>query len=49
MCTILVDYLQKEITAGYGKKKALDQNLGKTFKRFLQLAEDERRSGISAL
>ena len=44
---MLVRSIEKEMGA-LGRKRGLDAAVSKTFRRFVQTADDERRSGMSA-
>lgn len=41
----LVDYAAIEVTASVGKKKGPDAAIPKALRRFVQLADDDRRTG----
>ena len=45
LCTILMQSVDKEFASSAGKKKGPDAGVSRAFKRFVQAAEDERRSG----
>ena len=49
LCTILMQSVEKELAASMGKKKGPEAALSRTFKRLVQTAEDERRSGQAPL
>ncbi len=49
LCTILVQSVEKELAAAAGKKRGPEAAVSKAFKRFVQTAEDERRSGTASL
>lgn len=44
LATVLVKSIERELGA-LGRKKGPDSTVSKTFKRFVQTADDERRSG----
>ena len=44
---MLVKSIEKEMGA-LGRKRGVDAAVSKTFKRFVQTADDERRSGVSS-
>lgn len=44
LATVLVKCIENEVGA-IGRKKGPDSTVSKTFKRFVQTADDERRSG----
>lgn len=46
LCTILVQCIAKELGTSSGKKRGPDATVSKTFRRFVQTADDERRSGL---
>ena len=48
LCTILVQCINKELEHSSGKKKGPDANVSRTFKRFVQSADDEKRGGVAA-
>ena len=45
LCVTLVDYAAIEVTASIGKKKGPDTAIPKALRRFVQLADDDRRTG----
>ena len=47
LATLLIKSIEKEMGA-LGRRKGPDATVSKTFKRFVQTADDERRSGASA-
>ncbi|BDA48015.1 Serine-protein kinase ATM [Coccomyxa sp. Obi] len=49
LCTILVQCIAKELGTSSGKKRGPDATVSKTFRRFVQTADDERRSGRSGM
>jgi hypothetical protein len=44
-----VQSVEKELAAAAGKKRGPEAAVSKAFKRFVQTAEDERRSGTASL
>jgi hypothetical protein len=46
---VLVKCIEKELGGSAGKKRGPDSTVSKTFKRFIQTADDERRSGALIL
>ncbi len=49
LCTILVQCIAKELGTSSGKKRGPDATVSKTFRRFVQTANDERRSGLHVI
>ena len=47
LATLLIKSIEKELGA-LGRKRGLDASVSKIFRRFVQTADDERRSGTSA-
>ena len=47
LCVTLIDYAAIEVTASIGKKKGPDAAIPKALRRFVQLADDDRRTGNS--
>ena len=47
LATLLVRSIEKEMGA-LGRKRGVDAAVSKPFRRFVQTADDERRSGTSA-
>ena len=47
LATLLVRSIEREMGA-LGRKRGVDAAVSKTFKRFVQTADDERRSGLSS-
>lgn len=45
LCVTLVEYAAIEVTASVGKKKGPDTAIPKTLRRFVQIADDDRRTG----
>lgn len=45
LCVTLVEYAATEVTASIGKKKGPDAAIPKALRRFVQLADDDRRTG----
>ena len=45
LCVTLVEYAGIEVTASLGKKKGPDAAIPKALRRFVQLADDDRRTG----
>lgn len=45
LCVTLVEYAAIEVTASVGKKKGPDAAIPKALRRFVQLADDDRRTG----
>jgi hypothetical protein len=46
LCTILLQCINRELESSSGRKKGLDAAVSKTFKRFVQTADDEKRTGM---
>ncbi|GAB4819121.1 hypothetical protein N2152v2_006167, partial [Parachlorella kessleri] len=49
LCSVLSGYVTDEIKASSTKKRGPEASLSKTFRKLIQLAEDERRSGRKGL
>jgi len=47
ICAVFVEYAANEMSASVGKKKAPDAAIPKTLRRLVQLADDDRRTGIN--
>ena len=45
LATVLATHIRDELKASEGKKKGLDAALYRTFRRLVQLADDEKRAG----
>ena len=45
LCVSIVDYAATEFSASVGKKKGPDAAISKVLRRFVQLADDDRRTG----
>lgn len=45
LCVTLIEYAANEVTTSVGKKKGPDAAIPKALRRFVQLADDERRTG----
>lgn len=46
LCAVFVDFAANEVSASAGKKKGPDASIPKTLRRLVQLADDDRRSGV---
>ncbi len=47
LCAVFVEYAANEMSASVGKKKGPDVAIPKTLRRLVQLADDDRRTGIN--
>ena len=47
LCAVFVEYAANEMSASVGKKKGPDAAIPKTLRRLVQLADDDRRTGIN--
>ena len=47
LCAVFVEYAANEMSASVGKKKGPEAAIPKTLRRLVQLADDDRRTGMN--